>query len=186
MNLSIKVFGKEKHMTQLVSTYLSQGKIYEALLVAQNLAYRNCDIANVDGYWKLLIHLTKETSDLVMASKYIEQAKALLAFFSENVEIDEEIVGFLIDKRSELDSISNELHQKVIAKEQEIFDNNATENAGCLSLIDRLADVISNTTDEDQYNKRLDQIRAIDSKIKTYSHGMKQKITIMSALVHNP
>lgn len=27
---------------------------------------------------------------------------------------------------------------------------------------------------------------SIDSKIKTYSHGMKQKITIMSALVHNP
>jgi ABC-2 type transport system ATP-binding protein len=27
---------------------------------------------------------------------------------------------------------------------------------------------------------------AIDSPIKTYSHGMKQKITIMSALVHNP
>ncbi|MGM9899322.1 MAG: ABC transporter ATP-binding protein [Bacilli bacterium] len=27
---------------------------------------------------------------------------------------------------------------------------------------------------------------SIDSQIKTYSHGMKQKITIMSALVHNP
>jgi ABC-2 type transport system ATP-binding protein len=27
---------------------------------------------------------------------------------------------------------------------------------------------------------------AIDNKISTYSHGMKQKITIMSALVHNP
>ncbi|MCF0117880.1 MAG: YwaF family protein [Bacilli bacterium] len=27
---------------------------------------------------------------------------------------------------------------------------------------------------------------SIDNKIKTYSHGMKQKITIMSALVHNP
>ncbi|MBR2932997.1 MAG: ABC transporter ATP-binding protein, partial [Clostridia bacterium] len=27
---------------------------------------------------------------------------------------------------------------------------------------------------------------AIDNPIKTYSHGMKQKITIMAALVHNP
>ena len=27
---------------------------------------------------------------------------------------------------------------------------------------------------------------AIDNQIKTYSHGMKQKVTIMSALVHNP
>ena len=28
--------------------------------------------------------------------------------------------------------------------------------------------------------------QAIDNKIGTYSHGMKQKITIMSALIHNP
>lgn len=27
---------------------------------------------------------------------------------------------------------------------------------------------------------------SIDNKIKTYSHGMKQKITIIAALVHNP
>ena len=27
---------------------------------------------------------------------------------------------------------------------------------------------------------------SIDNPIKTYSHGMKQKITIMAALVHNP
>jgi ABC-2 type transport system ATP-binding protein len=27
---------------------------------------------------------------------------------------------------------------------------------------------------------------AFDNQMKTYSHGMKQKITIMSALVHNP
>ena len=27
---------------------------------------------------------------------------------------------------------------------------------------------------------------AIDLPIKTYSHGMKQKVTIMSALIHNP
>ncbi len=27
---------------------------------------------------------------------------------------------------------------------------------------------------------------AIDNQIKTYSHGMKQKVTIMSALIHNP
>ena len=29
-------------------------------------------------------------------------------------------------------------------------------------------------------------INALNDQIKTYSHGMKQKITIMSALVHNP
>ena len=34
--------------------------------------------------------------------------------------------------------------------------------------------------------KSLNMEHAIDNKIATYSHGMKQKIAIMSALVHNP
>ena len=34
--------------------------------------------------------------------------------------------------------------------------------------------------------KKLELENSIDSKIKTYSHGMKQKIAIISALIHNP
>lgn len=38
----------------------------------------------------------------------------------------------------------------------------------------------------EKYIKIFQLESSIDSKIRTYSHGMKQKITIMSALVHNP
>jgi ABC-2 type transport system ATP-binding protein len=37
-----------------------------------------------------------------------------------------------------------------------------------------------------KYITRFELTDSIDNKIKTYSHGMKQKITIISALVHNP
>lgn len=37
-----------------------------------------------------------------------------------------------------------------------------------------------------KYIKRFELESSIDNKIKTYSHGMKQKVTIISALVHNP
>lgn len=37
-----------------------------------------------------------------------------------------------------------------------------------------------------RYVKLFELDTQIDNKIKTYSHGMKQKITIISALVHNP
>ena len=38
----------------------------------------------------------------------------------------------------------------------------------------------------EKYIKLFELENAIDNKIKTYSHGMKQKITIMAALVHEP
>lgn len=37
-----------------------------------------------------------------------------------------------------------------------------------------------------EYIKLFEFESAIDNPIKTYSHGMKQKVTIMSALIHNP
>lgn len=37
-----------------------------------------------------------------------------------------------------------------------------------------------------KYIKLFEFETAIDNQIKTYSHGMKQKVTIMSALIHNP
>ncbi len=38
----------------------------------------------------------------------------------------------------------------------------------------------------EEYVERFNLKGSFDNPIKTYSHGMKQKITIMSALVHNP
>ncbi len=38
----------------------------------------------------------------------------------------------------------------------------------------------------EKYIEIFELAHSIDSKIRTYSHGMKQKVTIMAALVHNP
>ena len=38
----------------------------------------------------------------------------------------------------------------------------------------------------DRYVELFEFESAIDNQIKTYSHGMKQKVTIMAALIHNP
>ena len=38
----------------------------------------------------------------------------------------------------------------------------------------------------EKYINRFELVDAIDNKIKTYSHGMKQKVTIIAALVHDP
>ncbi|MBO7342013.1 MAG: YwaF family protein, partial [Clostridia bacterium] len=37
-----------------------------------------------------------------------------------------------------------------------------------------------------KYVERFELVESFDNQMKTYSHGMKQKITIMAALVHNP
>lgn len=65
------------------------------------------------------------------------------------------------------------------------------ENLTGREYINYIADLY-NVSKEDR-NRRIDEYvdrfclhHSFDNPIKTYSHGMKQKITIMSALVHNP
>ena len=57
--------------------------------------------------------------------------------------------------------------------------------------INYIADLynVSKEDREERLNRFVDLFEfqsAIDNPIKTYSHGMKQKVTIMSALIHNP
>ena len=65
------------------------------------------------------------------------------------------------------------------------------ENLTGREYINYIADLY-NVSKEDRNQRMAEYIArfrletAIDNPIKTYSHGMKQKITIMSALVHNP
>jgi len=65
------------------------------------------------------------------------------------------------------------------------------ENLTGREYINYIADLY-NVSKEDRDARMADYIArfrlesAIDNPMKTYSHGMKQKITIMSALVHNP
>jgi len=58
-------------------------------------------------------------------------------------------------------------------------------------FINYIADLYDVSEDDrtkriNKYVKLLSLEDSFDSQIKTYSHGMKQKITIISALVHNP
>ena len=93
-----------------------------------------------------------------------------------------EVSGFDVDKQS------------VEAKMQIGFvpDHYALyENLSGREYINYIADLY-NVSKEDrdarmaEYIARFRLETAIDNPMKTYSHGMKQKITIMSALVHNP
>ena len=57
-----------------------------------------------------------------------------------------------------------------------------------INYIADLYEVSKEDRDErmDRMIKRFELESAIDNPIRTYSHGMKQKVTIMAALIHNP
>ena len=93
-----------------------------------------------------------------------------------------EVSGFDVDKQS----VEAKMQIGYVPDHYALY-----ENLSGREYINYIADLY-NVSKEDrdarmaEYIARFRLETAIDNPMKTYSHGMKQKITIMSALVHNP
>jgi len=77
------------------------------------------------------------------------------------------LIGYVPDNHSVYESLSGRQYVQYIAELYNVDKNGLNEKI-------------------DEYAKKFNLTKAIDSLIKTYSHGMKQKITIIAALIHEP
>ena len=93
-----------------------------------------------------------------------------------------EICGFDVDKQSAM----AKFHIGFVPDHYALY-----ENLTGREYINYIADLYSVTKEYrdgviEKLVNRFQLVGSFDNQMKTYSHGMKQKITIMAALVHNP
>jgi ABC-2 type transport system ATP-binding protein len=93
-----------------------------------------------------------------------------------------EICGFDVEKQP----VQAKLHTGFVPDHYALY-----ENLTGREYINYIADLFQVGYDYrneviEKYVERFQLTGSFDNQMKTYSHGMKQKITIMAALVHNP
>jgi ABC-2 type transport system ATP-binding protein len=93
-----------------------------------------------------------------------------------------EICGYDVEKQS----VAAKMNTAFVPDHYALY-----ENLTGREYINYIADLyrVSKEDRDEIINKYVEAFQltgAFDNQMKTYSHGMKQKITIMSALVHNP
>ncbi len=93
-----------------------------------------------------------------------------------------EICGFDVEKQS----VAAKLNTAFVPDHYALY-----ENLTGREYINYIADLFGVSKEErdafiEKYVDLFQLTGAFDNQMKTYSHGMKQKVTIMSALVHNP
>ena len=93
-----------------------------------------------------------------------------------------EICGFDVEKQA----VAAKMNTAFVPDHYALY-----ENLTGREYINYIADLFGVSREErdafiDKYVELFQLTGAFDNQMKTYSHGMKQKITIMSALVHNP
>ena len=156
-------------MLALFEKYLLQGMVSEALMTGQNLFHKHSGDKEIfEKYFDLLLALAGDRDRAVEERRgYLRQAVAVLAFFSENAEFDENIVSYITGRRDQLDCTAEcinsdevELHRAVIKRKIEENDHNI---AGVCELIRKLESA-SNTAEFDKAIKQIGQADAMFEK----------------------
>ena len=93
-----------------------------------------------------------------------------------------EICGYNV----EMQPVQAKLHTGFVPDHYALYEN--LTGREYINYIADLFEVNREYRDEiiEKYVERFQLVGSFDNQMKTYSHGMKQKITIMAALVHNP
>ena len=179
-------------------------KLDELALSTKGNTDLNKEPINMDGTNKLVLkNFTKRysTSDVyaVKDANLEVQGGEIFGFLGPNgagkSTIIKSIVGIqsITDGKIEVCGYDVQ-NQPILAKRQIGFvpDHYALyERLTAREYINYIADLYEvSQQDRDErlakFIKLFEFETAIDNPIKTYSHGMKQKVTIMSALIHNP
>ena len=153
-------------MNELFNKYVSKERFRDALLVGRNLVNRNPGNREYfKEYFHLLIKLADELPMFSERESYLNQAGVALAFFEENVVLDEEMMGKLSDDHSKLDESIKTLRADIKQSEEEDREANFKKTDQLLKDLFRSKDRILQATTQERLNQILTEVATVDQQI---------------------
>lgn len=152
-------------MLDLFFRYMKSGDNKRALLAGQNMVNHNPgDKKYFEVYFDFLVFLA-QNKDVLVADSFLQQATGLLAFFSENVEVDENIIDFIISKENELNRVAEELKQKQENIDREAIRQEVIYHNDAMELLEQILEKIKRCESSGEFNKYVDNLAKIDQSI---------------------
>lgn len=153
-------------MLELFDRYREAGKLIEAVLVGRNLFNRAPSDEKVfAGYYDLLCQLAENLPSFAEREDFAGQAGIALAFFSENVEINEEAVAKIAEYRARLDAIEEKLHDEAAQREQAEEKAVKARNGEKLKALYKLCGTLRCSAEQADFDRLLLEMREIDCGI---------------------
>lgn len=152
-------------MIDIFNEYCDAGKIKQALIVGHNMVNQNPGNKEFfEGYFRYLISLVNK-QEIENAKAFLGQATSSLAFFSENVVMDKEMVEFILEKEDELNNSSKSIYEKEENMKKEAIKKEVIYNNDALSLLEQLLNKMIKCTNENDFNECLNNLGKIDQSI---------------------
>ena len=154
-------------MISLFNNCIKEGRIFEALILGQNIVNRKCEIVSTGKYIDFLLALSENASALSQKLAYLNRADSILDYFSENADLTESALDFIKGHKERIESRRSMISEQIQEKERVLMEKDIQFNTEAIGLISKLSDKLLTVSDEATMNKILEQIRQLDGKIKS-------------------
>ncbi len=179
-------------MIELFNSYKNAGKISEALLIGRNIFNRNSgDKAIFDIYYDFLCTLAETLPSFDDRKFFVEQASVAMAFFSENVEMSNDVVTDIVAYQNRLNTAIQTIEANEQASINTIHKDIDTQNNALLKKLYQVKSNLQNSTTQEQFDKALSELSKIDAEInkdflseeqgRTYDTLTKEYTDLISA-----
>jgi len=153
-------------MLNLFNAYKDEGKIVQAVLVGQNLFNRNPQNHEVfAAYFGYLCELAGNLPSLADQQSFTNQANVALAFFSENAELDEDLMKAIAEYQQRLTTLIGDLAAEEQAIRTAALAQAQTQNSDSLERLYQLKDALHRAKSQEQFDEALHAISEADEKI---------------------
>jgi len=154
-------------MLSLFESYKDANKITEAVMVGRNLFNRNPQSQEVfSAYFDYLCKLAETLPNPADKHDFAAQAGVSLAFYSENAELDENMVASIASYQQRLATIVNVLSNAEHESRATAVAEVITHNGNGLKKLYQLKDELHGASTQEQFDNTLIEISVADSKIK--------------------
>lgn len=153
-------------MMKLFNLYRENGKITDAILIGKNLLNNNPgDTEIFSGYFELLCTLAQNLPSLEERKFYAGQAEIALAFYSENVKLNDVVIGEINRLYEKVNSIMMDIINAEREKADLDYAERVQNNESALNRLLEIKDRLYTSNNKDSFDHILQFIRDIDMVI---------------------
>ena len=171
-------------MFTLFEKYLSSGMFYEALMIGQNLFNKNNSNKEIfEKYFNLLISFAADSEKTIdERNAFLSQAVTVLDFFCENVELNENIIEYISNKRYELNNASDNIKAKEYELQKNFLKKKIEYHDNTLAIIEKLILKLESVEKTTEFEKVINQIGKVDTTFeKEYlTERQQERYTVLT------
>lgn len=166
---------------ELFDKLKSNDCIWDAQIVGKNQFCKHPEsLEYFTAYFDFCIKISGYPVEIESRSFFLSEAELALNVFSERVDMMEDVLTLIQEKRKDLIQASSMINEAISKNEADIYEIRVKANTDALTKLASLRDDLFTINDQDDFEKILGEIALVDSSLDKTIFTKEQTLTYES------